>query len=187
MILKLPLNPIAIDLIKSCTNRYEALDKIKTIVIDGIKMCAWCNSTKVKGKKYCGRDCSLSAKAHFRPQHEESLFYLLVRQDFRCALCQHDYVPLIEQLLINGRIYGKPTNFRTEFNWSLMKRLKQKCEKGYRPEVDHKECIYKGNSPLSVGLEGVQILCYKCHKGKSSKDLSGPRKKLTNPPSSDSL
>lgn len=184
MILKPPLNPKAIDLIKSCTDRYEALDQIRPLVVDGVKMCAWCHSIKVKGIKYCGPDCSLSAQATFYPQKEESLFYLLVRQDFKCAVCQYDYIPLVNQLLINGRVYDKPDDFKAKYSYWLMKRIKSKSPKEHKPEVDHINPVYKGNSALSVGLEGVWCLCYKCHKTKTSKDLSGPRKKiLTNEPS----
>jgi hypothetical protein len=188
MILKLPQNPIAIDLIKSCKDRYLSLDRIEPIILDSVKLCAWCYSCKTKGPKYCGKDCANSARAHAYPQKEESLFYLLSRQDFKCALCLHDYIPLIEQLLINGRVYDKPTNFRTEFNYWLMKRLKSKSQKDFRPEIDHRQAIWRGNPPLSIGLEGVWCLCHTCHLQKTSKiDLAGPRKKLTNPPSSDSL
>lgn len=177
VMLKPPLNPKAIDLLKSCDNRSISLDRIKPIIIDGKKLCAWCNLEKVHGPKYCGKECALSARAHFYIQKEESLWFLLVRQDFKCAGCQHDYKPLILQLLVNGRVYDKPNDYITVYSYWLMKRIKQKSPKEFRPEIDHKNAIYKGNSPFSINLEGVSCLCYTCHKAKTKQDLSGPRKK----------
>jgi len=177
--LKPPLNPKAIELIKSCQDRSTALDRIGPIIIDGVKMCAWCHSSKTRGPKYCGKECALSARATFYPQKEESLWFLLVRQNFKCADCQYDYVPLILQLLVNGRVYDKPNDFKEVYSYWLMKRIKQKSPKEFKPEVDHVQPIYKGNQPLSLNLEGVVCLCKTCHLRKTRSDLSGPRKKNT--------
>jgi len=179
LMLKPPTNPKAIELIKSCQNRSVALTLIQPIIVDGVRLCAWCNAMKVKGIKYCGKDCSQSAKAHFYPQGENSLWYLLVRQDFKCSDCQYDYVPLILQLLVNGRVYDKPNDFKVVYSYWLMKRIKQKSPEGHEPEIDHVQAIYKGNKPLSLNLEGVVCLCKTCHRRKTSRDLSGPRKKNT--------
>lgn len=100
---------------------------------------------------------------------------LLMRQDWKCNSCQYDYVPLINQLLINGRIYNKPEDFRTQYNWTLIKRIKSKAEKGRKPEVDHVVPVSKGGETL--GLENMQAICYTCHKIKTKIDNSGPRKK----------
>lgn len=174
--LKLPLNPKAIDLIKSCAERYISLDHIAPVIVEGIKMCAWCYSSKTKGPKYCGKDCAKSARAHFFPQKEDALNYLLMRQDFQCANCKYDWKPLIEQLLINGRVYDKPDDYKTQLSYWLMRRIKSKSSKERRPEIDHRTPIFKGGSPLSINLEGVQCLCYSCHKNKTKVDLSGKRK-----------
>jgi hypothetical protein len=174
--LKLPLNPIAIELIKSCTDRSTALDKITPLVtLEGVKLCAWCHLEKARGPKYCGEDCRISARAHFYPQKEESLNFLLMRQNFQCAHCQYDWKPLIEQLLVNGRVYDKPNDYKVQFSYWLMRRIKSKSPKLQKPEVDHRIPIYKGGSPL--GLDNVDCLCYTCHKIKTKIDLSGKRSK----------
>jgi hypothetical protein len=169
-------NPKVLELTKSCTSRHLNLDLIQPLISpEGIKLCAWCLSVKTKGPKYCGKDCAKSARAHFYPQNEESLNYLLIRQDFKCADCKYDWKPLIEQLLINGRVYDKPKDYKTELSYWLMRRIKSKSPKEYRPEVDHIIPIYKGGTPL--GQENHQILCFSCHKAKSKVDNSGKRTK----------
>lgn len=178
MILKLPTNIAVIDLIKSCTDRSTPLDSIAPIMSpEGIKLCAWCNSSKTRGPKYCGKECAVSARAHFYPQKEEAMFFLMVRQDFQCNVCKHDWKPLIEQLLINGRVYDKPDDYRIHFSYWLMRRIKSKSPKEKKPEIDHTLPIFKGGTPLSLGLEGVNCLCYTCHKVKTKFDLSGKRNK----------
>lgn len=175
--LKPPVNPKAIELIKSCTSRHLSLDNIVPLItIEGLKLCAWCHSHKTKGPKYCGKDCANSARAHFYPQKEESLNYLLMRQNFQCADCQYDWKPLISRLLINGRVYDKPNDYLVQVSYWLMRRIKQKCEEGRKPEVDHILAISKGGP--SIGSENFQVLCYLCHKNKTKKDLSGKRNKL---------
>ena len=175
--LKLPLNPKAIELIKSCSNRSTCLDNIKPLTVEGKKLCAWCHTDKTKGPKYCGKDCAISARAHLYPQKEESLWFLLVRQNFQCAVCQYDYKPLIEQLLVNGRVYDKPNDYKVQFSYWLMRRIKSKSSKEHKPEIDHTNPIFKGGEPLSLGLSNVSCICYTCHRAKSKRDISGPRKK----------
>lgn len=177
MPIKPPINPKAIDLIKSCTYRYISLDNIEPLILDGVKLCAWCHSNKTKGPKYCGKDCAKSARAHFFPQMEDSLNYLLMRQDFKCAHCQYDWNPLVLQLLKNGRVYDKPNDYKTQLSYWLMRRIKSKSPSDRKPEIDHRVPIYKGGAPLSINLEGLDCLCYTCHKGKTKIDLSGKRSK----------
>lgn len=173
--LKKPLNPKALEVLKSCTYRSHPLDIIEPIIIEGIKKCAWCYSAKTRGPKYCGQDCAKSARAHFYPQKEEALSYLLMRQNFECAHCKYDWKPLIEQLLVNGRVYDKPDDYKVRFSYWLMRRIKSKSPKDRKPEVDHTVPIYKGGQTL--GLENHSCLCFSCHKAKTKLDLSGKRTK----------
>lgn len=59
--------------------------------------------------------------------------------------------------------------------WYYFKRLKSRVPPDKNPEVDHIAPIYKGGQPLDRA--NLQAICYTCHKGKTGKDLSGPRKK----------
>lgn len=144
---------------------------------NAIKLCAWCAETELKSKrrKYCSQQCNNSALAWARPQKEHNLNVLLARQNWKCSICGHDYIPLIEQLLINGRVYRKPKNFKVEFSYWLMKRIKQKSPRGTQPEVDHVLAICNGGLPLD--LDNLRCLCYSCHKVKTKTDLSGKRNK----------
>lgn len=172
---KPPINPKAIALLKSSTSRSIPLDQIEPLILEGVKLCAWCHSQKTRGPKYCGKLCALSARSHFYPQKEESLFFLLVRQNFQCLHCSYDWKPLIEQLLKNGRVYDKPNDYKIHFSYWLIRRIKQNSLEDRKPEIDHRQPIYKGGSPL--GLENVDCLCYTCHKNKTKIDLGGKRPK----------
>jgi 5-methylcytosine-specific restriction endonuclease McrA len=57
-----------------------------------------------------------------------------------------------------------------------MRRIKSKSPEERRPEIDHRIPISKGGSPLSINLDGLDCLCYSCHKKKTKVDLSGKRK-----------
>lgn len=65
--------------------------------------------------------------------------------------------------------------FGTSIDWGLMKRLKNKVAAERLPEVDHIVPISKGGQAL--GHDNHQAICYTCHKVKTKKDLSGPRKR----------
>lgn len=153
--------------------------------MDGRKLCAWCYSNKTNGPKYCSKNCANSARAHFYPQLCEGLNYLLIRQDFKCAGCQYDWNPLVLQLLINGRVYDKPNDYKTQISYWLMRRIKSKSPKEHKPEVDHRIPIFKGGTPLSINLDGLDCLCNKCHREKTKRDLSGKRTKKSLTPADD--
>jgi 5-methylcytosine-specific restriction endonuclease McrA len=55
-----------------------------------------------------------------------------------------------------------------------MKRLKENVDPKLKPEVDHVIPIFKGGQAL--GLDNHQAICYSCHKGKTSKDLTKEKK-----------
>lgn len=161
---KPPGNPIAIELTRTHKRRSVNLGCIKVIRrelpnhISG-KFCAYCAESPVKGRfKYCTPNCSNSAMAWAYPQKEDGLWFLLLRQDWKCNICQHQY----------------PAQSGSN-HWHLMGRLKTNTPKEFRPEVDHIIPISKGGTAL--GLDNHQAICYTCHKVKTKVDNSGPRNK----------
>lgn len=177
-------NPKVIELTKTIRTRsynLSCLQPIKTERFNekgkSIKLCAWCCLTELKhgNQKYCTSLCSNSAMAWAYPQKEDGLRFLLIRQDWKCLDCGYDYRPIMESLAQKDRtITGESMPIET-LSWFYFKRLKRKCPKEHRPEVDHLIPVSKGGETL--GLENHQILCFFCHKKKSKIDNSGPRKK----------
>lgn len=174
-------NPKIEELTKSHSDRSIDLSRIRTVKLeDGSRLCVWCQEKKLgnhPNQKYCSTSCSDQAWAWAYPQKEHGLSFLLIRQDYCCNLCKYDYKPFIEEQII-GKFYGtKNTDdvqYRSKFNYWIMKQFKRRIDKKLKPEVDHIEPIYKGGQ--SLGLENHQAICYTCHKGKSRVDNSGPRK-----------
>ena len=150
------------------------MDFIQPIMVDGIKICAWCCKDKVKGLKYCSSACSSSARAHFYPQKEEALNYLLIRQNFQCNDCKYDWTFLVTEWTIRWGFSESPDHM-TGLYYSLMTYIKRKSLPEKRPEVDHIIPIHKGGA--SLGLDNHQVLCYECHKKKTKIDNSGKRSK----------
>ena len=174
-------NPMVEALTKSHKKRSINLGKLKVVkkeLTEHIvtRLCCWCAVGKLNhgAQRYCCRSCRDSATAWAYPQKEEGLNFLLIRQNFKCATCQFDYVPIVEQCLKNGYVYDKPDDYRIKISFYLMKRIKSKSPPERRPEVDHILAIHRGGA--SLGLENHQILCFTCHKAKTKVDNSGPRK-----------
>lgn len=175
-------NPQVEELTKSCKERsynLSALKAVTRVMGEGLKptrFCVWCGEVKLNhgNQKYCSSPCSTNAMAWAYPQKEEGLFMLLVRQDWKCNLCDHSWKQLAQN--IHDAEYAKyPQHvLGGVYDWMLVKRLKYKAEKKHAPEVDHIVPIYKGGT--SLGLENHQAICYTCHKSKTGKDLSGKRK-----------
>lgn len=161
---KPPGNPIAIELTRTHRKRTINLGCIKPIRIElpnhtSIKKCAWCAEKEVKGRfKYCSTNCGDSAMAWAYPQKENALWFLLLKQEWKCKICNHQY----------------PVQSGSS-HWHLMVKLKSNSPKERRPEVDHIIPISKGG--ISIGLDNHQVICYTCHKVKTKVDNSGPRKK----------
>lgn len=172
-------NPIIEELTKSHRERRVNLSSLSVIKLDGLRKCVWCAEKTLRhgNQKYCSKECSNSAMAWANPQKEEGLFFLLVKQDFKCNVCQHDWAPLVQQIKngLNRHMGIADVPFRDEYDWGLMKRLKSKCPQETSPEVDHILAISKGGTAL--GLDNHQAICYSCHKAKTKIDNSGPRKK----------
>lgn len=180
-----PGNPKVEELIKSITDRTCPLDSIQPIRLEELnhrgkprKFCAWCAVEEIfhGNRKYCSNDCSISAMACFYPQKEDALRFLLVRQDWKCALCQYDYKSIMQALLDKekARYPFTPDTPLENLQWYYLKRLKEKVENDRKPEIDHVLAISKGGP--SLGLDNHQAICYSCHKCKTKKDLSGKRK-----------
>lgn len=168
-------NPKVLELTKTWTKRSVDLTQLKKIQVPEGKFCAWCAQDKLSGnQKYCSNACKVSANAWAYPQKEYGLGCLLMRQDWKCNVCQYDYVPLVEQLLVNGRIYDKPKDYKTMFSWTLVRRIKQKSPQERKPEVDHIIPVSKGG--ITLGISNHQALCFSCHKAKTKIDNSGSRK-----------
>ena len=178
-------NPKVEELIKSITNRSYNLDSLKPIRLEELnekgkpkKLCAWCANVEIfkSSQKYCSVDCSSSAMASFYPQKEDSLRFLLVRQDWKCLNCQYDYRPTMQAILDKEKAkYPSTPDIALEnLHWYYLKRLKRNIPRNKKPEVDHILAISKGGP--SLGLDNVRILCFDCHKEKTKKDLSGKRK-----------
>lgn len=181
-------NPIILELTKSIKDRSYNLSNLKTIKLPELtdkgknkKLCAWCAETEIfRNTKYCSSDCSESAMAWAYPQKEDSLRFLLSRQDWKCLTCNYDYSGHLSEIVDrnNARThsYSHVTKDYSKLSWFFFKRLKDKVPDERRPEVDHVIPIYKGGQ--SLGFENHQILCSSCHREKTKKDLSGKRKNV---------
>lgn len=164
-------NPQIESLTKSYRDRAYNLSSIK--LPEGLKKCCvWCLEPLTgMQRRWCGKDdCLAAALAWARPQKEQGLYALLVRQDYKCNACQLDWKPYID--MVSHDFQGRLTSDQIFF---FMSRFKLKVPAKENPEVDHIVPIYKGGQAL--GLENHQAICYTCHKTKTSKDLSGKRKK----------
>lgn len=176
---KSPKNPIAIELTKSYKRRTVNLGTIKVIYVElpdqtSERRCAWCTEVAVKGnRKYCGDECATSAMAWAYPQKEDALRFLLVRQGFKCLVCQYDYFPAFAKIMARDKI--NPDRDLSNLPWWYFKRLKEQVSAERKPEIDHILAISKGGA--SLGLDNHQAICYTCHKMKTKIDNSGPRKK----------
>lgn len=172
-------NPKIEELTKSHRDRRINLSHLDPVLLDGIKCCRWC-TTPLKGRKYawCSTDCQTMAWTWANPQKEGGLHILLARQNFKCNVCQFDYMPYVQDTILYMNHKKKvinPETIKEKINVRLMKILKYKTPSDRLPEVDHVVPIYKGGQ--SLGLENHQGICFTCHKAKTKIDLSGKRVK----------
>lgn len=164
-------NPKIEELTKSHKERSIQLSSVHAIKIDNKRFCLWCAEVELKRKnqKYCSPECSRSAMAWAYPQKEENLALLLQKQNYKCNICQFDYAPILDEIVAR---FSKTTekDWRNKYSWYIFKYLKSWAGRKRRPEVDHITPIYKGGECLGHGNH--QVICYTCHKEKTSKDLS---------------
>lgn len=181
-------NPKVIELTKSIKERSYNLSCLHPIKLEELnikgkpkRLCAWCAVGELLhgNQKYCSNLCSDSAMAWSYPQKENSLKFLLIKQEWKCADCQFDYSPIMKTILRREKERyptspGEDRDLNT-LEWYYFKRLKGKCIKERAPEIDHILAICNGGE--SLGISNHQVLCYTCHKNKTKKDLSGKKKK----------
>jgi len=176
-------NPKIEELTKSCTLRQYSVGNINHVIrLDGSKGCVWCGDplkNNHPARRYCSDvNCKHSIYAWGYPQKENGLWELLARQDFCCKICGYDYKPFIDDTLI-GKYYGlknkNKVDYRSHFNYYVVKLLKRVIDKAWKPEVDHIVPVSKGGA--SLGLDNHQAICSSCHKTKTKIDNSGPRRK----------
>jgi HNH endonuclease len=173
-------NPKVEELTKSYRERSYNLSCLLAIKLEELnekgkpkRMCAWCAEVALQhgNQKYCSAECSDSAMAWAYPQKENALHFLMLRQDWKCKMCQFDYKPAIDEVMARER---KNNPYAVTIFWYHLKRLKVRVPNNRKPEVDHIIPVYKGGETL--GLDNHQAICYTCHKVKSRIDNSGPRK-----------
>lgn len=175
-------NPKVKEITETWRERSYQLSLLKVIKLPELnsrgktkRLCVWCAVNEVHGnQKYCNMLCMNSAMSWCYPQKEDGLRFLLIRQDWKCSGCQFDYLPVFKDILLNDRHYASKDFDPDIIAWYYFKRLKKKVPLERRPEVDHIRPIYLGGE--SLGISNHQILCYLCHKIKTSSDLSGKRK-----------
>jgi 5-methylcytosine-specific restriction endonuclease McrA len=179
-------NPKVVELNKSIKDRSYNLSFLQPMKLEELnskgkpkRLCAWCNGQELLhgNQKYCTQHCSNSAMAWAYPQKEGGLRFLLIRQEWKCAICKYDYKAWMDKVLERDiKVYGKQMLDYDNLPWYYFSRLKTKVPSDRKPEVDHILAIYKGGQ--SLGLDNHQVLCYSCHKVKTKVDLSGKRNKL---------
>lgn len=179
---KRPKNPIIEELTKSHKERTYPISRVDSPKReDGSRGCVWCGDplkTRHPNARYCkDRLCAESAYAWSNPQGPEGRHHLLVRQGFKCNMCQFDWKPYVEMAYQHGIKHfwlgwdRDGGDYTQQYIWWVWQREwgYLKLAKAHQPEVDHIEPIYKGG--CSLGLENHQVICYTCHKKKTSKDL----------------
>lgn len=179
-------NPLVAELTKTVKKRSHNLSCLRPLKLEELddrgknkRLCAWCYTDEIKSfhgnARYCSKACGTSAMAWAFPQKEDSLKYLLMAQDYKCAHCQFDYKPfLIEMIEKERKRFGGVWEL-LDLPWFYFKRLKNIVPADRKPEIDHILAISKGG--ISLGQENHQVLCFLDHKIKSKIDNSGPRKK----------
>lgn len=177
-------NPRIDELTKSWKKRAYPLGNFNSIKLDGVhRNCIWCLAELLGKKiKWCSEDCVNYALAWARPQCEQGLHVILVRQDFKCNLCGYDYMPYIVKSLESLNEYSPtvdPSTIRTKISFFLMRSFRGALPREYRAEVDHIIAISLGGT--SLGLDNHRILCAKCHKAKTKSDIKEKFSKNGNP------
>src|SRR5271165_4864104 len=101
-------NPKVEELTKSHKERTYHLTSLSVIKIEGKRFCVWCGVKQLShgNQKYCSDICRDSALAWAQPQKEANLAILLIRQDYKCNLCQFDYVPFMDAIAAKDSFKG---------------------------------------------------------------------------------
>jgi len=179
-------NPKVEELTKSIRSRSYNLSCLQPIILEELnkkgqtkKLCAWCAEGEFYNgnQKYCSNECSDSAMAWAYPQKENALRFLLIRQEWKCAGCQFDYLPIMKTILQREKkdYPSTPDIDPGKLPWYYFKRLKGRCPDDRRIEIDHVIAIRHGGD--SLGISNHRALCYTCHKAKTKIDNSVKRNK----------
>lgn len=167
---KISLNPIVLELTKTCKKRTQNLSDLQPTEKDGVRLCSWCAEQSIgthKTRRYCSKICKDSAWAWSNPQGIYGVAILLARQDFKCQECQYDWNPIADFLL--GK-YGtrKDHDRLKDLNTRFTRMVKNRCPEDRRIEIDHILSIALGGQ--SLGFENHRALCIQCHKIKTKQD-----------------
>lgn len=166
-------NPQVLELTASYRDRSYRLSDFNPIKLDGInKNCIWCLK-KLSGNKHkwCSTGCVASALAWAKPNGAHGLKVLLYKNNFKCAVCGFSYRLYFDQayLKVKNRPYFRRPRMRSQRIEYLIRAFRKLVPRDDRPEIDHVISVALGGQTL--GFENLQLLCCKCHKVKSKKDL----------------
>lgn len=157
--------------------RFYTLTRLRTIHESHRQMCCWCNVQEVDRKlyKYCSSECEESSKLVNNTSDQGFRMYILIeRQNCACAACGIVYEDeLIRRILANNKANNTFVDHgigkhRDVTYWQIGQST------GHLWHLDH-------IIPTSVGghgtdLSNLQVLCVKCHKIKTSKEVSYERR-----------
>lgn len=116
-------------IVETMNHRERAISKgwIQPIRRDGAVFCGWCNERELPAgrQKYCSDDCAITSSAWCSPNTDSNAFHwLLKRQDFKCEICSHDWMPAfqyqkqIELRSIRRMCYFHFNQRRTQPSWN---------------------------------------------------------------------
>lgn len=141
-------------IISTIDHRQRSISKdwLKAIRRKGVLYCAWCNKKKLPTgrKKYCSDKCADSSSIYCSPQtHANAFKILMVRQDYKCSHCAHDYYPAF---LIGWkqRLKGKRREIRRRLD-VLKKHIPESrkawadLEKSGKPNIEERGFNEKGH------------------------------------------
>ena len=142
------------------------ISEIESPIINGFRFCKWCAKHPVYGQKqYCSEDCKFSMACFCYPQTFPATRVMLERQDFKCAVCDYSYIEAIEKAIEKCRSIDPTLDWEINAEW-IMGTAKDYMPKERYPEADHKIAISNGGE--SFGLANMHLICYSCHKSKTS-------------------
>lgn len=82
-------------MVKQTSERKINVSSLVKAYRNGKKLCLWCcdNLPKSGRHTYCSDNCKESAWIHCYPQGESARMYLMDKQNWRCAECDHKFQP----------------------------------------------------------------------------------------------
>lgn len=150
---------------------------IENPVIMGIKHCKWCAKNPAYGQKqYCSEDCKFSMYVFAYPQTFPATRILMERQNFKCAVCKYDYMPFVEDAMVeieSNLEHGEVFDW-DERSFGVLERVNRTVPEERKPEVDHIIQVSEGGE--TFGLNNVEIKCKSCHKTKTSEEARARNK-----------